>query len=341
MKRVHSSKQLMHLFCHMTNADLEGFRTSSQNIYFEDGVLYSYGPHYPMAVKTSCGVGQAYRELILINSHKSSVTTQKHKSQLRSSRKPAQWVFEVPDILNPRDPENVTHLMNNIVDSIDEVLRGLKYSTIGDVFAQIDDFNRYADAFNLKPFKLDAELQTILALLSRETETKNEEREKTRDAERALARAELIREYANKVELWHKNEYPNTIPDKFFGLDYDPIRVNGSRVESPRGAEVSLREAMIFAQRLQAGRITVGDKIGPFQVESLDESFIEIGCHKLNINQALNAVLRLDVFEALKRESVDADLASPNYVADFASNRGFNLASEQVVYISNNYSGGK
>ncbi len=35
MKRVHSSQQLMHLFCNMVNADLEGFRTSSRNIYFE------------------------------------------------------------------------------------------------------------------------------------------------------------------------------------------------------------------------------------------------------------------------------------------------------------------
>ena len=37
------------------------------------------------------------RDIILINSRKSSVTTQKHKSQLHSSTSSSQWVFHVPN----------------------------------------------------------------------------------------------------------------------------------------------------------------------------------------------------------------------------------------------------
>jgi hypothetical protein len=291
MKKVHSSRQLMHLFCNMTNGDLEGFRTPSKNIYFEDGVLWSYGRHYPMARKLGVGIGHEFREIVLINSVKSSVTTQKHKSQICSSTKPNQWVFYVPNIREPRASENVEHLLNEVVDSIDAVLRCLKYNYIDEVTRKIDTFNQYATAFRLKRFTLNAEFYTLLAILSRDTQARNEVKEKEKyarqDAERAANRAR----WANEVKLWYTCENTTNISSAYFGLDYDPIRVNGVIVESPRGVKVSLEDARAFALALKSGRVQVGDKIDAFEVESIDETFIQIGCHKLNIKQALNAVL--------------------------------------------------
>lgn len=291
MKRVHSSRQLFHLFCNMTNQDLEGCRTSSSNVYFENGVLFSYGPHYPMARKTSFGVGANYREVILLNSSKSSVTTQKHKSQIHSSKKPNQWLFYVPNIREPRAAENTEHLMNEVVDSIDAVLRGLKYQYMSEVIRKIDTFNQYALAFNLKPFKLDAEFSVLLAILSRDTQARNEVREREKYARQEKERAANRARWANEVKLWYTCENTSNISSAYFGLDYDPIRVNGDIVESPRGVKVSLNEARVFALALKSGRVQVGDKIDAFEVQSIDENFIQIGCHKLNIEQALNAVL--------------------------------------------------
>jgi hypothetical protein len=291
MRKVHSARQLFHLFCNMTNADLEGFRTSSSNVYFENGVLFSYGAHYPMARKLGVGIGHEFREIVLINSEKSSVTTQKHKSQIRSSTKPNQWVFYVPNIREPRASENVEHLMNEVVDSIDAVLRCLKYNYIDEVTRKIDTFNQYATAFRLKRFTLNAEFYTLLAILSRDTQARNEVKEKEKyarqDAERAANRAR----WANEVKLWYTCENTTNISSAYFGLEYDPIRVNGEIVESPRGVKVSLEDARAFALALKSGRVQVGDKIDAFEVESIDEKFIQIGCHKLNIEQALNAVL--------------------------------------------------
>lgn len=292
MKRVHSTRQLFHLFANMTNADLEGFKTSSRNVYFENGVLFSYGPHYPMARKLGVGIGHEFREIILINSEKSSVTTQKHKSQIHSSKKPNQWLFYVPNIQNPRSSENVEHLMNEVVDSISAVLRCLKYNYIDDVTRKIDTFNQYATAFRLKRFTLNAEFYTLLAMLSRDTQDRNEVKEKEkyarRDAERAANRAR----WADEVKLWYTCENKTNISSAYFDLDYDPIRVNGDIVESPRGVKVSLNEAKAFALALKSGRVQVGDKIDAFEVQSIDKTFIQIGCHKLNIEQALSAVLK-------------------------------------------------
>jgi hypothetical protein len=292
MKRVHSSRQLFHLFCNMTNHDLEGFRTSSRNVYFENGVLFSYGAHYPMARKTAFGVGANYKEVILINSEKSSVTTQKHKSQIWSSKKPNQWVFHVPNIREPKARENAEHLMNEVVDSIDAVLRCLKYQYMDNVIQAVEKFNQYATAFNLKPFKLDAEFSVLLAILSRDTEARNEAKSKEKyakqDAERAANRAR----WANEVKLWYTCENTTNISSAYFGLNYDPIRVNGEIVESPRGVQVPLSEAINLCKVIQNSRVgIVGMKLGEFEILSRDEEFIQIGCHKINIQQAIGAIL--------------------------------------------------
>jgi len=39
----------------------------------------------------------------------------------------------------------------------------------------------------------------------------------------------------------------------------------------------------------------------------------------------------------LKEEGVESEYCSPNFVADFAWNRGFRLTSAEVVQISNDY----
>lgn len=43
------------------------------------------------------------------------------------------------------------------------------------------------------------------------------------------------------------------------------------------------------------------------------------------------------VIDLLKDNGVDVDVASPNFVAQFASDYGYELTSDEVVYISDNY----
>ncbi len=205
MKKVHSTKQLAHLFCNMVNADLEGFKTPSKNMYFQNGVLYSYGPHYPMAAKHSVGIGSNHREIILINSNKSSVTTEKHKYQVRLGMKPSQWRFWVPDVISPRSPDNLIKLENDIVDAIDNVLRGLKYHDYCDVNAAIERYNQYADAFKLKKFKgLDIDFDIILRMINHVKEERLKRLEATKEFKRKTEReAELKRydELINEMEF--------------------------------------------------------------------------------------------------------------------------------------------
>ena len=290
MKRIHATQHLMHLFCHMVDADLEGFRNQSRNVYFQNGVLYSYGPHYPMARKVSFGVGAGYREIVLINSKKSSVTTEKHKGYILSSTKPEQRTFEVPDIMNPEAPANIHHLQDLIADAASGIIRGLSDENIFFLAKAIDRHNDYAKAFGFKRFKLCPDFAQILKELDDENQARNETLAYNRRL-RAHKKLETDRErYASEVPLWYRCENTVSIPDWAFGLDYDPVRVNGPRIETPRGAQVRLTEAKLLARAVKRGDVRPGDKVGPFTVDKVTGEFLHIGCHKINIKQALDAI---------------------------------------------------
>lgn len=295
MRKVHSSDQLFHLFCNMINADLEGFKTPSRNVYFENGVLWSYGPHYPMAKKYSCLQGAMHREVILINSRKYSVTTEKHKYKIRSSMKPGQVRFLVPNIRDPKDPENIETLLNDIADNIDLLLGRSRYASIKDVMTSINAYELYLECFKIKQkIKIPAEFLSDLALIDIEKSKKREEFEKTKEERQKQALLKRARLKAEQVQLWLKGENTEHVSDMDHIFDYSLVRVKGQNVETTRGASVPLDQARVFAEALKAGSIEIGQKIGPFEVRQINPPFIEIGCHTLNIEQALNAVLGKD-----------------------------------------------
>jgi hypothetical protein len=277
----------------MIDTDLEGFKTPSRNIYFENGTLWSYGSHYPMAKKYQCLEGAMYREVILVNSRKSSQTTEKHKTKLRQARKPGQVVFGVPDIQDPQNPENIDKLLNDIVDNIDFLLGRSKYGDIKAVVTAIQYYDLYLECFKIKQkIKIPAEFLSDLALISKEKEEKREQAKKEKEERLKQARIERVRLKAEQVRLWLENKNTERISDQDHAFDYSLVRVNGDKVETTKGAKVPLEEAVNFAWALKNGRVEIGQKIGPFKVNAITPTFIHIGCHRININQALDAVLK-------------------------------------------------
>jgi len=74
MKTVFSNQELFHIYASGTQSH---GRSSNGNVYFENGVLYSYGKHFPIAME--------YGDKYLFTNDSYSVTTSKHVSQARSA----------------------------------------------------------------------------------------------------------------------------------------------------------------------------------------------------------------------------------------------------------------
>jgi len=74
MKTVFSNQELFHIYA---SGAQEYGRSANGNVYFENGVLYSYGKHFPIALE--------YRGKYLFTNDSYSVTTSKHVGQARSA----------------------------------------------------------------------------------------------------------------------------------------------------------------------------------------------------------------------------------------------------------------
>jgi len=74
MKTVFTNQEVFHIFASGTQS--QG-RSHNGNVYFDGDVLYSYGSHFPLAIK--------YKGRVLLNGDSYSVTTSKHQGQARQA----------------------------------------------------------------------------------------------------------------------------------------------------------------------------------------------------------------------------------------------------------------
>lgn len=72
MKTVFSNQELFHIYASGTQ---ENGRSHNGNVFFSGSTLYSYGTHFPLAIR--------YKDKFLLNADSYSVTTSKHQSQTR------------------------------------------------------------------------------------------------------------------------------------------------------------------------------------------------------------------------------------------------------------------
>lgn len=71
--------------CNVHDAFLSGKRCRRGNVFSEDSAIFSYGDHFPMALKNDDGS-------ITVNQEKRSITTAKHLTMLRNSLSDAGYV---------------------------------------------------------------------------------------------------------------------------------------------------------------------------------------------------------------------------------------------------------
>lgn len=72
MKTVFTNQELFHVFA---SGAQENGRSANGNVFFSGSTLYSYGQHFPIAIR--------YKNKMLLNADSYSVTTSKHQTQAR------------------------------------------------------------------------------------------------------------------------------------------------------------------------------------------------------------------------------------------------------------------
>jgi hypothetical protein len=165
----------------------------------------------------------------------------------------------------------------------------------------VKDFNLYCETFAIQDsIVLDEETLADLKAIYDEKLVKSKVREAARserrkaeyakyEKEREERRVKEELEYKESVKAWKL--FQGSIKgysDQVF------LRINQEKnlVETSRGADVPLDEALSLIMRINRNEAVQGVKIGSFEVKELTPSHLVIGCHNIPLDE-MNKVFSL------------------------------------------------
>lgn len=93
---------------------------TANNIFVEGNVLYSYGEHFPMAIKLYDDEGDEGNAYFIINKGKYSVTTSRHQCHLRN----ALIKYNIPEkrMMSEESTSRMIHLVRQNIKTLREAI---------------------------------------------------------------------------------------------------------------------------------------------------------------------------------------------------------------------------
>jgi len=283
MKKVFSNSQCCHVWAQQKQDEGRG-----HNIFFEKESIYSYGRHFKMA--------EFIRpDVVLVNSRGYSSSTSKHQGYVRGALHGLKVTkINVPGIASEGKvaiSECCDRMMDQIENNIKLAVRARtdteiykRYASSG--LAEMEAYLKYCKGMTPKQW---ARFRSLKKMLTSDDFTKlmpiikaEAEATKKRNAERKARQAEddRIRALKDEERLAEWLAGGNLF---ITGMRTDKtyLRVKGDKVQTSRGAEVPLSEAKVLLGLWTKGEVQVGYKIGHFEVETVEQNQIKIGCHYL------------------------------------------------------------
>ena len=246
----------------------------SGNIFFDGKIIYSYGTHFAIAAH--------YKDIVLFTLREYSNTTAKHKRIVRSAiHQPTINCYNV-DIKQWRGKQDKTVHKENIeywLKRIEEEYKSMAKARKPEIYAanilhEQRQLQIYVEYFKIRLTKAQREymaapeqVNNLQTLIKQRTEEEN------------AKRAKLLREQVKKFKSFELNRlYQNT--------EFDVLRYNKEkeRVETSQGVHIEKEEAIRAYRFIQAAiqkNINSGGSIAGYRVNTINEKYITIGCHKI------------------------------------------------------------
>lgn len=287
IKRVFSSKnQVLHLWANQSQSDAR-----CRNVFFEGKSVYSYGHHYELGRLVEYnGVTVA-----MINTQGYSMTTSGHINAA---------FHAVEHLPNLGTKSNLNDVRQALVDKQDEII-----STLFDHFNRrtfwhdskwdqydenniknIKDFNALAKLLGHPELALDVNFDFIQ--IYNEYIQERLEREKYLNSPEMLAQKEEKKQKALERQKIKQAalvlEWKRGGPS-FKGLaNVSPqiFRIQGNEIHTSRGAIVPLQDAKNLMAKIMKSKAKTGDKIGAFNLTSIQNDIVRIGCHTFSLSEA-------------------------------------------------------
>lgn len=251
-----------------------GERCHGNNVFFEGDTIYSYGYHFPMAIK--------YNGKLLFNDARYSVSTSKHQAIVLSACR--QYEFIHCATLEGFWPSNPKGFIEKNLELWSERLREIiegpmcRARNPKKYLSQILGITEKVDAF-CKFFKV-----RVPSEFNRYVNTK--------DREQAL---EFAKEVAKK-EAARKRKADKDAAEKFinfernyFNGEYQIVRLrtDKNRFETSLGVQIPFEIGREFYEKMRDNLLKVGDSVLYYRVRSVG-SEIKVGCHTFKRTWLMN-----------------------------------------------------
>lgn len=294
MKHVlKNSSEVAHYWANQTQAD-----GRIKNMFFEGPRIWSYGYHFEIArlVKVK---GQT---VVLFTTREYSNTTSRHKYDVRHAASHLE-LFAVPSFEDHN--QNVDHYIKLIIEAQAKATRARAYAesyqtdlagNIAAVYKYSELFKKELNAEHLKAVrewkkKADkgalfspAELEKI-----KRTHAAELERRKNEKAARAAREAERRAKLIEDLDAWTNGA--DTRPPYSYDLPIR-LRVNGSRIETSRGAEITVKTALVLWSKIKQNETVADMTLDLYRVQGFDGETLTVGCHKIPVTE-LNRIAGL------------------------------------------------
>lgn len=300
MKTVFSShNEVAHIWASRTqNSGRAG------NIFFEDGVIYSYGRHFPVARFAECSVFE-HGYVVLFTNRGYSSSTGKHKTIIRAA---------IPNFYHIVYCDNPTRSALHNLDVWRKAVewrrrdfaaknhRITRGNLAVDIFKECESAIEYCRVFNIPAPDWTAETNDEMTARDYVYELAKA-REVKREARRAEYEKKARLDAAERLQLWAAGE---NVPQHNFDFCDTVLRLKNDQVQTSRGANIPVSDAVriwpLLARaknsgtKLEAGLHPI--RLGSYQFNSFDGETLIVGCHSIAWDQIQKMAAELHLLEA-------------------------------------------
>lgn len=252
---------------------------SSGPLYFHENEIFSYGSHYMLAtILEDSDDNRVY----FVNANSYSNTTAKHRNHVLNAIPNNRQTFYIPF------PNNRLHI-DTLESAIYRMIQKANECFLNQIKAKTNS-SHYADGM-----KIISDIQHICNLFKLSINIEATQQESARIKAEEIQRSEPIRRKAReekqlkadkeRLEKWLRHEANGTIYSVPVHLR---LSKNRQTIQTTKGAEVDLGAALLIWDKIRKGENVNGKHIGPFTVDEVTETEIQIGCHLINIDTIKN-----------------------------------------------------
>ena len=294
MKKVFSShNEVAHIWA--SRSQYEG---SASRIFFEDGVIYSYGRHFPVAKFGADGV------TVLFTDRGYSSSTNKHKSIIRSAIPCDYRVIYCDDPTRSHD-HNLSIWARKVerlrADFAAKTLRISRGNLAVEIFKTCESAIEYCLALKISEPDWTNELNDEMTArdyvyeLAKAREVKKEANRKERERLAGI-------EASERITLWQNGE---NVPQNGFSYCATLLRIKGDQIQTSKGANIPVADALKLwplllrvkqsGKTMEAGLHSIN--LGPYRFNSFDGQTLIVGCHSIAWDQLALMAEKLNLTE--------------------------------------------